>query len=70
MKERGKGGIRGKILVIRKKKKGRLQVTLLLRYSRLQIFKQKRDCSQSRGKAARGTRYRRDRKGSDNAKLM
>ena len=56
MKERGKGGIRGKILVIKKKKKGRLQVTLLLKYSCLQILEQKRDCSQSRGKAARGKR--------------
>ena len=57
MKERGKGGIRGKIIIGDKKKtKGRLQVTLLLKYSCLQIFEQKRDCSQSRGKAARGKR--------------
>ena len=56
MKERGKGGIRGENFGDKKKKKGRLQVTLLLKYSCLQIFEQKRDCSQSRGKAARGKR--------------
>ena len=58
MKERGWGGIRGRILVIRKKKKGRLRATLLLKYPHLQIFEQKRDCSQSRRKAARGTLYK------------